>query len=318
MRIFFAMINDVENPIGGVKQAHRMIDVLCEEGYDAAVIMPRKDFRCSWFENDTPVVYREDVHLKEDDWLILSEDIPGMPVIDGIDKCHIVVYAQNPFTITRSFGGPSRFAGFYRENVEAIMCVSWHSVDAIQHLMPHTNPLRIRHSFDRETLGLGVNKRKLITYMPRRLRKEVEDALAVLHAEGVLKGWRIKALQGMRSEDVVEELKKSTVFISGSSYEGFGMPPAEAMACGCVVVGFDGSAGEEFMRPDITFLVPENDNPCLVGRLREVVSKPLDELQEIGRKASEYILKEYSTKRERESIVQAWDSILVPVPGVHM
>ncbi|GAG50437.1 unnamed protein product, partial [marine sediment metagenome] len=42
------------------------------------------------------------------------------------------------------------------------------------------------------------------------------------------------------------------------------MPPAEAMACGCVVVGFDGDAGGEFMRaPGSGFCMPVQNGDML-------------------------------------------------------
>jgi glycosyl transferase family 1 len=38
-------------------------------------------------------------------------------------------------------------------------------------------------------------------------------------------------------------------FLSLSHKESFGLPPLEAMACGCIVAGFHGDGGREYMIP---------------------------------------------------------------------
>ncbi len=48
-------------------------------------------------------------------------------------------------------------------------------------------------------------------------------------------------------EKVAEELKKSNIFLNIGYPEGFPFPPLEAMACGCIVVGYTGGGGNEFM-----------------------------------------------------------------------
>ncbi len=310
MRIFFVMNDAIDVPYGGVKQAHRMIDVLCEQGFDAAVIMPRKGFRCTWFPNETPIVFSGDVQLSKDDWLILPEVLKDVPPIEGADKCHMVVYAQNPFYITAAFGGPMNFAKFYREKAEAVMCVSDHSVDAIKKLMPDVEPLRIRYSFDREPFGPSGDKKKILAYMPRRRGDEIETAIVALQAEGAMEGWLIRPIQGLSEKKVAERMKEAAVFVSGSHREGFGMPPAEAMACGCAVVGFGGHAGEEFMKSHTSFLVPEDDGPALMGILRDVLAMDIESLRHVGWNASRYIRGEYSTEREVDSIIRAWRKIL--------
>ena len=42
---------------------------------------------------------------------------------------------------------------------------------------------------------------------------------------------------------MIAALQSSLVFLSFSKREGFGLPVAEAMACGCAVVGYAGLAG---------------------------------------------------------------------------
>ena len=52
----------------------------------------------------------------------------------------------------------------------------------------------------------------------------------------------------MSEAEVARDPSGVTVFLSLNKAEGFGLPPAEAIACGCRVVGFHGMAAREFFR----------------------------------------------------------------------
>ena len=119
-------------------------------------------------------------------------------------------------------------------------------------------------------------------------------------------------IDNMSEDKVAQALKHAAIFISMSEREGFGMPPAEAMACGCAVVGYTGFAGNEFMKPGISFPVPEGDYIELAKTLLEVVAMPAEERLEIGSKASEFIRRVYSTQAEVNTISKAWKQITRP------
>ena len=50
---------------------------------------------------------------------------------------------------------------------------------------------------------------------------------------------------GKPHHEVVSDLQSSLVFLSFGHPEGFGLPVAEALACGCSVVGYSGLGGRE-------------------------------------------------------------------------
>jgi len=48
---------------------------------------------------------------------------------------------------------------------------------------------------------------------------------------------------------VMERIGQSRIFLTLAPSEGFGLMPLEAMALGCVVAGFDGFGGRDYLRP---------------------------------------------------------------------
>ncbi len=63
------------------------------------------------------------------------------------------------------------------------------------------------------------------------------------------------------------------VFVFPSRYEGFGLPPLEAMACGTPVVSSSAAALPEVVG-DAGLLVPPDDVPALAGALQRVLAEP--------------------------------------------
>ena len=53
----------------------------------------------------------------------------------------------------------------------------------------------------------------------------------------------------MQHEEVALALQEALLFLSCGHPEGFGLPLAEAIACGCLVVGYHGLAGRDFATP---------------------------------------------------------------------
>jgi glycosyltransferase involved in cell wall biosynthesis len=97
-------------------------------------------------------------------------------------------------------------------------------------------------------------KRHRIAYMPRkwpglaeRLRAEIRQPVEWLPIDGCTEAETAGILAG------------SSVFLNLGRVEGFGLPPLEAMAAGCVVCGFAGEGTTDFATPENGFWAAEND-----------------------------------------------------------
>lgn len=67
----------------------------------------------------------------------------------------------------------------------------------------------------------------------------------------------MKILKPTSDSDIATVYKSSDIFISTSWWEGFGLPPLEAMACGCAVICSNSGGVNEFIKPDENCIVFE-------------------------------------------------------------
>ena len=93
-------------------------------------------------------------------------------------------------------------------------------------------------------------KKRIISYMPRKNSKDSSIVAAFLkQQEWFLKsGWALQPISGLPQKQVSEILQKSLIFLAFGHPEGFGLPLAEAAACGCYLIGYSGLGGRELLQ----------------------------------------------------------------------
>ncbi len=88
-----------------------------------------------------------------------------------------------------------------------------------------------------------------IAYMPRKNRalyKQIRHIFESRNRGRFNVKW--KGIDGLELEKVADNLRKSHIFLATGFPEGCPLPPLEAMACRCMVVGFAGFGGWDYMR----------------------------------------------------------------------
>lgn len=99
-----------------------------------------------------------------------------------------------------------------------------------------------------------------IAFMPRKnkaLAKQIRETFEALD-EGLAARCTWLEIAGMSAREVAGALGSAHVFLATGFPEGCPLPPLEAMACGCLVTGYMGFGGSDYMRQAL----PPQDDPA--------------------------------------------------------
>jgi glycosyltransferase involved in cell wall biosynthesis len=104
--------------------------------------------------------------------------------------------------------------------------------------------------------------------------------------------------------------------VSPSLYEGFGLPAAEAMACGTPVIATTGGAFPEVIDHGETgWLVPPGDAGAIAGAIR-LLTEDAGLRERLARAGRESILERFSWRRAAEETLAVYQEMLGGVSPV--
>ncbi len=272
-------------------------------------------FSCSWFDHDTWVVAAADVVVGERDVIVVPE-LYGPSIVDLPSGVRQVILNQNPFlTLDSLMEGPEGAAPYVENpDLAAVVVVSDHSAEMLAHAFPGAPIRRIHLGLDpaiHHPPERAAPPR--IAYMPRRRAAEASQVLRLLEHRGALEGWEVVPIDGCSEAEVADVLRTCRIFLSFSHREGFGLPPCEALACGCLVVGFDGFAGREFFQAPFAESVEDGDVVALARAaeqlIRRVDADP-DATAAIGLEGARYVRERYARETERRELLEIFGPLM--------
>ncbi|HVZ07712.1 glycosyltransferase [Rhodopila sp.] len=308
------VLNPLNEPVasGGVQKLHDHVEILNDAGLDACIVNPPA-FSPWWFTTRARIV-RPPVTLRPGDLLAIPEVYgdnmariaPGVPRIS---------VNQNAFFTFENVRDPARHPYLHCASLLGIMTMSQHDATYLTHTFPGVPVRRAFYRIDADMFGFAAGPRpKKIAYMPRKRKALAYQIVGSLHARGVLAGWDLQEIQGMTQAQVAEALATTRLFLSFSQREGFGLPPAEALARGCHVIGYAGWGGNEFFSGPNATLVLEDDLDGFIGAVADwLVGPGWDE--ERSRSGSDAILRTYSKETERDSVLAAYAALQARYPA---
>ena len=115
---------------------------------------------------------------------------------------------------------------------------------------------------------------------------------------------------GISTEELIAEYAKATIAIVPSLYEGFGLPAAEALACGVPLISSDGGALPEVVG-DAAVLVKAGDVDQLAKKIAELL-RDENRRKMLSQKGREHSLQQLSWDRVAERMVGFYQKILTP------
>lgn len=329
---------DIDSPAGGVRVIYNHVDVLNKNGIKACVLHSKVGFRCTWFANQTPIAYCNKITMAESDFLVMPEIyfhlLADLKIPSAIQlkkwvghkldyyyarilwqsKAKKIIFNQNAYHTFLDFTEEHPFKPAFLKSFDYYFCISDQNKRYLDFALPNVNVKRLQWSLPDQIYGYDPSKkRKRIAYMPRKNADHAKQVLHILQSRGHVNSFEFVPIQGMNQLQVAETLKSSSFFLSFGYPEGLPLPPAEAMACGCIVIGYHGGGGEEYFKPEFSYAVPFGEILLFAQKVEQVLldfqNNPLG-YNEKMKQASKFILENYGIENETKKLISVWKEIL--------
>jgi glycosyltransferase involved in cell wall biosynthesis len=190
--------------------------------------------------------------------------------------------------------------------------VSEHSRDYLRYVFPQLRLFRIHYGIDKALFNFSADKKKQIAFMPRRLPQDIIQVINILKFRGALGDFELVPIDNKTEQEVAVILRESLIFLSFSDREGYGLPPQEALACGCIVIGYHGSGGKEFFDEAFCYPVDATDTIAFSRTVEKVIGECSENgasLREKAQLGAEFVLRTYSSEHEEADIINCWKTI---------
>jgi len=283
-------------PTGGVKIILQHCDFLNKQGYQAFPVHAG-NFTVGYHEHATPHITLKQALkiMREEDIVIIPE---MMPYVVSQFKCKTRISL-----VQQRLGNPPDFQAL---GYTHILCIS----DLLLQETTHYSALPkflVMNGIDlsafkpdpairevNRVIFLNFKNADLANRVVGKLNPEIKNRVNILGLDAVYK-----------QHELIEQFQRTDVFMATAFPEGFSLPPLEAMACGCAVVGCTGGGAGQYMHDNKTALVvPDGDVDQFVKALEAILTD--NALKERIREAGIQEAKNYSVDRmERELLVFA-------------
>ena len=260
-RYWLALHPDIRKPIGGVKQMHRFAEALMHCGREATLIQERANFHPGWFESQVQTIALADWQKRSDldphtDVVVLPETfLPAIPHYGpSLPK---LIFNQNgaySFGIRDGDGFPDTAETvlklYNHSDLVHVLCVSKHDQQLLEQSfrLGSQRVSRLINAIETDVFRPGLsNKKRVLSFMPRKNSRDAAIVAALMRSQPWFANWTLEPIQGLPQAEVAQRLQKSLGFLAFGHPEGFGLPLAEAAACGCALIGYTGLGGRELM-----------------------------------------------------------------------
>ncbi len=316
---------------GGVYVGTQHVQLLRAAGRDAVLWLPEADNRTDWIDPAVPVVGGPQLEIGADDLLVLPEApvVPGRDPAPGARKVifnqnHFYTYAARPDptmdsvrsappnSAPRSSSAPTAtiqpglsYPGW--DPTPAVWTVSPESRDLLRALEPELPVHLIPNLVEGELFRPLSSDRVRVTWFPRKRPREASLLRTLLARDERLTGVELVELVDVPRAQVVEALGRTTVFVSLNHSESFGLPVAEALAAGCLVVGYDGGGGTDLFEAPGAWRIPEQRPLLLRDAVVDLVRRA-PELEPVRKANRDWVLERFNSERTSAALLAAVDA----------
>ena len=323
-RFWFLVYPDLNKAVGGIKQIHRVSEIIEGLGYFSCLVQEQAGFRPHWFDSNVNTTSRSEFFERSDldpqtDIIVLAETfVPLVPsLFPGIPK---IIFNQNAsYTFglpSKTIYKPSAITAIYRhQDISQVWCVSRSDYNFLVRGLdlPVSKVFRVVNAIDFDHLPIQPVEKKLqICYMSRKNSLDSACVLNILSRKRWLKDWKFLEIKNLPHSEVISVMRDSMIFLSFGHPEGFGLPVAEALASQCSIVGYDGIGGRELFDLSSNFglsrVVPFGDWIAFVDATFEIYSEFTlypDLFRHRLESMSSFVREQYSACAMKQSILEA-------------
>ena len=263
--------HDVDQPRGGIGVLYDHVAALRENGFNAFIVHATKDFRYPFGQRDVPVLDgSSSFKVLNSDILVVPEDYEPVVKACRALACRKVLFCQNHYLVFQGITPGESWSEF---GFTAYLCVSTPIREALKRWFD-VNASIVRPSVDAVYFGeraKPVDSPIKLACMPRKGGvHNLRLVQGLLVADGFSRKNELvwSEIDGLPKEQVAARLQDAHIYVSTGVREGLGLPPLEAMAAGCLVVGFTGGGGLDYASPENGVWV-EDENPWALAEALE-------------------------------------------------
>jgi len=306
---------DQDVPVGGIKVIYQHVDMLVAAGAQAYVLHNTPGFRCTWFDNETPVKYSAGHFIPTKHDIFVLPEVIDPEIHTVLAGYHKVILNQNCYYTFENLSPSSdhQSSPYLDPTLLGCITVSEDSLHYLSYAFPKLNLFRVRNRIDSTSLAYRAEKKNQIAYMPRKNAPDSTQVFQMLRHRGALEGYEVIAIDGVSAERAAELIAESKFFFSFGSPEGFSLPPAEAMATGSVVVGYHGWGGSEFLINGLAFPIETSDVITFSRRAEQVLLQHrtnASSFDSLCKKASQFIHSHYDQEQQEHELHSVWSALV--------
>ncbi len=277
------------------------VRMLRHAGEQAWLWLPDPDDRTDWIDADLPVLSGATTPIGSDDLLVL----PETPIVHGHDPApgaRKVILNQNHF-YTFAAGPPGDHFPAWSPP-PTVWTVTAESRDVVAGVLPHLEVRLIPNAVEGSLFHPHDAARPRVSWFPRKRPREASLLRRLLAAAPQMGSGDVELVELVDAPRpvVAQTLGTSTIFVALGHSESFGLPVAEALASGCLVVGYDGGGGHELFEAPGVWRVPEQRPLLLRDRVLDLLTRA-DELAPLRAANRDWVLERYSSGRAEQALL---------------
>jgi glycosyltransferase involved in cell wall biosynthesis len=300
---------DYPEPSGGIRRLYSHVEILNNEQIDAHIVHFQKGFHLNWFKtNIKPLYLSEGLGFKESDYVVIPEGM--IQVSSQIPKSKKILLVLNPQYLFETVSPNEMFLLMHNHNV---VTNSYSLSEFIKWYLTNENVFTFETGIDGNIFypNLQKNNSHSSIQIAFSKRKDVDSHRATLLAKEHLKtkGIELSCVEvgDLPLEEYAAILRDTNIWLTTSFSHGFPRTTLEAMACGCLCIGYVNSCALDVVKPDHNFIAVTGGD--ILNLTRKIVQCVMEYQAPQMRRVVKNSLKtvnEYSAEKEKNSIISFW------------